>query len=106
MLRLFGWTLTQIGVFAGHPAAFVVTAAFVAAWLVLDFKSFGWHATATVVTWFMTLFIQRADNRDGQALHAKLDELIRVHKNARQDITDMDKREPEAIEEHRAKARE
>jgi low affinity Fe/Cu permease len=63
MLRLFGWTLTQIGVFAGHPAAFVVTAVFVAAWLVLDFKSFGWHATATVVTWFMTLFIQRADNR-------------------------------------------
>jgi low affinity Fe/Cu permease len=36
-------------------------------------------AVATLSTWFMTLVIQRAENRDTQALHAKLDELLRVH---------------------------
>jgi low affinity Fe/Cu permease len=53
----------------------------------------------------MTLFIQRAEHRDTQALHAKLDELLRVEGNARNELTGLDQREPEAIEEHRAHER-
>jgi low affinity Fe/Cu permease len=48
----------------------------------------------------MTLFIQRAEHRDTQALHAKLDELIRADTSAK-DITRIDDEEPEDIEKQR-----
>ena len=35
----------------------------------------------------MTLFIQRAEHRDTQAVHAKLDELLRVEGRARTELT-------------------
>jgi low affinity Fe/Cu permease len=53
----------------------------------------------------MTLFIQRAEHRDTQAIHAKLDELLRVEANARSALTHMDEREPEEIEKHRERER-
>ena len=48
-----------------------------------------------------TLFIQRAEHRDTQAIHAKLDELLHVHGDARNDITQLDEKEPEQIEAFR-----
>ena len=68
-------SLTWLGVFMARPPAFVVLACYVGAWLLLSPRSFDWHAIATVATWLMTLFIQRAEHRDTQAIHAKLDEL-------------------------------
>jgi len=53
----------------------------------------------------MTLFIQRAEHRDTQAIHAKLDELLRVEDHARDRLTQLDNEEPEAIEKHRAEER-
>jgi low affinity Fe/Cu permease len=62
-----------------------------------------WHAFATLATLFMTLFIQRAEHRDTQALQAKLDELLRVHDAARNELTTIDqKEEPEEIEKRRS----
>jgi low affinity Fe/Cu permease len=49
----------------------------------------------------MTLFIQRANRRDNLALHAKLDELVRVEEGARSELTQLDEEEPEVIERHR-----
>ena len=49
----------------------------------------------------MTLFIQRANRRDNLALHAKLDELVRVDEGARSELTQLDEEEPEVIERHR-----
>jgi low affinity Fe/Cu permease len=46
----------------------------------------------------MTLFIQR--RRDNLALHAKLDELLRVDGDARSELTQLDEQEPEAFERH------
>ncbi|WP_363485478.1 low affinity iron permease family protein [Mesorhizobium sp.] len=46
----------------------------------------------------MTLFIQRAEHRDTQALQAKLDELIKANDKARNEIAEMDDKEPEEIE--------
>lgn len=66
-----------------------------------QFDTFDWHAAATVATWLMTLFIQRAEHRDTQAIHAKLDELLRVEGEARNELTQLDQKEPEEIEEHR-----
>jgi low affinity Fe/Cu permease len=44
--------------------------------------SFDGQSVATVATWLMTLFIQRAEHRDTQAIHAKLDELLRAEGRA------------------------
>jgi low affinity Fe/Cu permease len=49
----------------------------------------------------MTLCIQCAEHRDTQALHAKLDALIRVTPAAQDDLTRLDEEEPETIEKHR-----
>jgi low affinity Fe/Cu permease len=53
----------------------------------------------------MTLFIQRVGHRDTQAIHAKLDELLRVDGEARNELTRLDEEEPEEIERHRAEER-
>lgn len=47
------------------------------------------------------LVIQRSEHRDTQAIQAKLDELLRVHNAARSDLTRLDEKEPEEIENER-----
>ena len=49
-----------------------------------------------------------SDNRDDlikgfdtQAIHGKLDELLRATKNARSDVAKLDEQEPEEIDVHR-----
>lgn len=49
----------------------------------------------------MTLFIQRANRRDNLALHARLDELPRVDRAARSELTKHDEQEPETVARHR-----
>ena len=94
------WT-THVGQAAGHPAAFVVVIVYGVLWLALSPRTFEWNAVATLAVFMMTLFIQRANRRDNLALHAKLDELLRVDDDARSELTQLDEQEPEAIEEHR-----
>jgi len=91
-------------VFAGHPAAFAIVAVYAVAWVLFQRETFDWHAVATLATWFMTLVIQRAEHRDTQALHAKLDELLRVHGDARNELMKLDQRDAEDIERHRHEA--
>jgi low affinity Fe/Cu permease len=52
----------------------------------------------------MTLLIQRAEHRDTQALQAKLDELIRATSAARDEVAEIDDKEPEEIEKERSAA--
>jgi low affinity Fe/Cu permease len=97
--------LTRLGVLASHPAAFFVIFIFVGLWLIFDWQNFGWASIATVTTLFMTLLIQRAEHRDTQAIHAKLDELLRTNRDARSELTRLDEQEPELIKQHREHAR-
>jgi low affinity Fe/Cu permease len=101
-MKLLRRGLTRIGVSTSHPLSFAVVGIYVAAWLALDPRSFGWQGAATVATWLMTLFIQRAEHRDTQAIHAKLDELLRVEGRARNEFTAVDRKEPEEIAAQRA----
>src|SRR6185312_14896857 len=101
----FTSALTWLGVLMARPAAFVFLVCYVAALLALSPESFDWHAVATVATWLMTLFIQRAEHRDTQAIHAKLDELLRVEGRARSELSRLDDEEPEVIEERRLQER-
>ena len=94
------WT-TSIGKAAGHPAAFLVVIVYAALWLAFSPATFEWNAVATLAVFMMTLFIQRANRRDNLALHAKLDELLRVDHDARSELAQLDEQEPEEIERHR-----
>jgi low affinity Fe/Cu permease len=96
--------LTQLGTLAAHPSAFLIVIAYAAGWLVFQRESFDWHGVATLCTWIMTLFIQRSEHRDTQAIHAKLDELLRTDPHAKADLARLDKREPEDIEKYRDSA--
>jgi Low affinity iron permease len=72
-----------VGQAAGHPAAFLVVIFYAVLWLAFSPATFEWNAVATLAVFAMTLFIQRANRRDNLALHAKLDELLRVNDGAR-----------------------
>lgn len=103
MLAYRSW-LTWLGVSTAHPGAFAVVGIYVAVWIALDPHSFDWQSAATVATWIMTLFIQRAEHRDTQAIHAKLDELLRVEGDADNELATLDRKEPEEIEHQRERA--
>jgi low affinity Fe/Cu permease len=105
MIDLMRRALTQLGVLSGHPLAFLIVFAYVAAWLVFEPDTFDWHGIATIVVWIMTLFIQRAENRDTQSIQAKLDELLHAHSMASNSMTRIDEEEPEEIERQRKAAR-
>lgn len=74
---------TRIADATGKPWAFVLAAALVAIWAVTG-PIFGFSETwqlvintsTTIVTFLMVFVLQNSQNRDGQALHAKLDEII------------------------------
>ena len=98
-------TLTVIGVWTARPIAFLIVLIYAVFWIVFDRESFDWHGAATLATWLMTLVIQRAEHRDTQALHGKLDELLRVHDRAQDGLTKLDEQEAEDIERHREERR-
>jgi low affinity Fe/Cu permease len=97
--------LTRLGELAAHPGAFGILIAYAVLWFVLDRESLDWHATTTLIVWFMTLLIQRAEHRDTQALQAKMDELLHAHARADNAMTKIDEKEPEDIVRHRSEAR-
>ena len=101
MLDLIRRALTQLGVWAAHPISFLLVALFAVSWYVCSRETFDLHGVATLATLFIALLIQRSEHRDTQAIHAKLDELIRAQANARNVVAEIDKEEPEEIEERR-----
>jgi len=102
--HLIRQSLTRIGELAAHPAAFGVLLIYASLWFIFDRTTLDWHAFATLATWFMTLIIQRAEDRDTQALQAKLDELLRVTGSADSKLAKIDTLEPEDIKRLRNEA--
>lgn len=100
-MRWRSW-LTDLGAWTASPTAFVIVALYGISWLIFSPETLEWHGLATLITWMMTLFIQRAEHRDTQAIHAKLDELLHAHGDAKNKITQIDEKEPEQIERFRA----
>ena len=92
--------LTWLGVAAARPQAFLIFLAYTIAWILFGSK-LDWHSVATLATWAMTLFIQRAEHRDTQALHAKLDELLKVHDDAKSSLVNIDDKDAEEVEHER-----
>lgn len=83
--KLFTHFATSIAHAAGRPITFILCCAIVIVWA-LSGPIFGFSDTwqlvintgTTVITFLMVFVIQNTQNRDGKALQAKLDELIRA----------------------------
>ena len=85
-----------------RPIAFYLATLYCVLWFVFDRASLNWNGVATAATLFMTLIIQRAERRDTQAIHAKLDNLLISHDKASNELSQIDKMQPEEIERVRA----
>jgi low affinity Fe/Cu permease len=96
--------LTQTGVLVSRPAAFFIFALYGLAWIVVG-DGLKWHSFATLATWGMTLVIQRAEHRDTQAIHAKLDELLKSNGEANNRVMRIDDKDAEEVERERKKVR-
>lgn len=85
MERLFTRIANRVAHLAGLPLTFAACCAIVVAWAVSG-PVFGFSDTwqlvintgTTIITFLMVFLIQNTQNRDGAAIQAKLDELIRV----------------------------
>ena len=88
--RIFTRVASTISAFTGQPAAFIIATVLIVVWAVtgpLFAYSDTWqlvvNTSTTIVTFLMVFLIQNAQNRDGAAMQAKLDELIRASNDAR-----------------------
>src|SRR6516162_1293848 len=97
--------LTGAGTWLARPWAVGAVFTFVVLWIAFDPHNFGWHGVATIATLLMTLLIQRSEHRDTQAIHAKLDELLRVNGKAQNQLATLDDKEPEQVEAFRTRSR-
>jgi low affinity Fe/Cu permease len=91
MRKLFNLIATIIATAAGQPMTFILAVAIIVIWAVSG-PLFRWSDTwqlvvntgTTVVTFLMVFLIQNSQNRDGAAMQAKLDELLRSVEKARE----------------------
>lgn len=90
----------------GHPYMFLFAVVVLVAWAVSGpFFHFSdtWqliiNTGTTIITFLVVFLIQNTQNRDAKALHLKLDELIRSHVPARNDMIDIEKLSDEELDE-------
>jgi low affinity Fe/Cu permease len=90
MDRIFTNIASRIAAFAGQPIAFVVALLLMILWGAsgpVFHYSDTWqlvvNTSTTIVTFLMVFLIQNSQNRDGAAMQAKLDEIIRALGDAR-----------------------
>jgi low affinity Fe/Cu permease len=81
----------------GSPWAFVIAFGVVVVWALSGFVfnfSNTWQLVintgTTILTFLMVFLIQNTQNRDAQATHLKLDELIKAIEPARDDLIDVE----------------
>ncbi|HYO47417.1 MAG TPA: low affinity iron permease family protein [Gemmatimonadota bacterium] len=90
---------------AGHPGVFGLAALTIVVWLVTG-PLFGFSDTwqlvintgTTIVTFLMVFLIQNTQNRDGEAMQLKLDEIIRSLEGAHNVLLDTEELEEKELD--------
>ena len=109
--KAFTNAATTVAQAAGKPVVFMGCCAAVIIWAVSG-PAFGFSDTwqlvintgTTIVTFLMVFLIQNTQNRDGAALQAKLDELIRATRDARDSYIGIEHLTQEELEDQRKRA--
>lgn len=95
--NLFDWFAKWTARTAGHPGALTIAVLVIVAWAItgpLFRYSDTWqlviNTATTIVTFLMVFLIQNTQNRDSEAMHLKLDELIRAAEGAHNALLDLE----------------
>ena len=93
----------------GRPATFIGAGLIILLWAitgpVFDFSD-TWQLVintgTTIITFLMVFLIQNTQNRDTEAMHIKLDELIRAVSNAQNTMLDLEELDEKELDKIRA----
>lgn len=93
----------------GRPITFVIAVGVILVWAVtgpIFHFSDTWqlviNTSTTIVTFLMVFLIQNTQNRDSEAIHVKLDELIRAIEGAHNALLDLEELEEKDLDNIRA----
>jgi low affinity Fe/Cu permease len=107
-LPLFSRVSNEVARLAGKPVTFALCCVTIVVWAAtgpIFHYSDTWqliiNTGTTIVTFLMVFLIQNTQNRDGIALQAKLDELIRATKEARNELIEIERQPEQKVEEMR-----
>lgn len=95
---------------AGRPITFALASLVIVLWALTgpvfhfsDTWQLAINTSTTIITFLMVFLIQNTQNRDSEAMHLKLDELIRVASDADNVMLNLDELDDEALAEIHAR---
>jgi low affinity Fe/Cu permease len=96
----------------GKPITFIIAAGIVVVWAICG-PVFGFSDTwqliintgTTIVTFLMVFLIQNTQNRDSEAMHVKIDELIRALEGAHNALLDLEELDDKTLDTIRGRYR-
>jgi low affinity Fe/Cu permease len=104
----FARLANRIAFVTGRPATFALSCFVIVAWAIsgpLFHYSDTWQLVintgTTIITFLMVFLIQNTQNREGSALQAKLDELIRATRDAHNELVGLERKSEKTVEEVR-----
>jgi low affinity Fe/Cu permease len=98
-MNIFDRAATRVARLMGHPAVFMLACLIIVIWgatgPILHYSD-TWqlviNTSTTIVTFLMVFLIQNTQNRESEALHLKIDELLRALDSADTRLVDLEER--------------